>query len=106
MLMKAMVAASTFKDLLSSIRPDEVATVGLTSNSSGEQIPLVNANVSPDRFAEFAKKTDAEIVRESDDFLEFEHAIFIDAYSKTPEYVAENTVGLLGIWQNGGAGVA
>jgi len=102
MLMKAMVANSTFKDLLDGLHSNELAKVVMTTNSSGAPIPLVTANVSPGRFAEIAWSTCAEIVKARPDFPKFEHAIFIAAHSEAPEYEADNTTGLLGLWQTRG----
>ena len=105
MLMKAMVATSTFGDLIDAISPHELNKVALTLNNDEASIPLVTASVSPARFAEFAKWSCAEIARDEDHFPDFEHAIFITAYSKTPELEADCSTGLLGIWQRQVAGV-
>lgn len=102
MLMKAMVTTSTLKDLLDDTHPDELSKVLLATNGNGAKIPLVTATVSPRRFAAIAKKTLAEIVSEPDCFPAFEHAIFVTAHSEPPEYEADNSTGLLGVWQKGG----
>ncbi|KKM92181.1 hypothetical protein LCGC14_1221000 [marine sediment metagenome] len=105
MLLKAMVATSTFGDLIDDISPHELNKAALTLNDDGANIPLVTASVSPARFAEFVKWSCAEIARDEDHFPTFEHAIFITAYSKTPECEGDCSTGLLGIWQRQGMGV-
>lgn len=102
MKLEAIVTKSQFGELLDELKRGEIASVSVTTNNEGEQIPLVTATVSTDRLIGFVRSTSATLSDPLREFPSALDALWIDGHTKSGEWSADNMVGMIGIWREVG----